>query len=44
VLKPDQWIKLIARLSSIDNPTVPQQPSRFAIKVRKPASRAHRGE
>jgi hypothetical protein len=43
VLKPDQWIKLIARLGDIDNPTVREQPSRFAVKV-KPASKAHRGE
>jgi hypothetical protein len=43
VLKPDQWIKLIARLGDIDNPTVSAQPSRFAVKV-KPASKAHRGE
>jgi transglycosylase-like protein with SLT domain/peptidase M23-like protein len=43
VLKPDQWIKLIARLGNIDNPTVSAQPSRFAVKV-KPASKAHRGE
>jgi murein DD-endopeptidase MepM/ murein hydrolase activator NlpD len=44
ILKPEQWIKLIDRLSSIDNPTVPQQPSRFAIKVHKRASKAHRSE
>src|SRR4051794_34967961 len=44
VLKPEQWIKLIDRLSAIDNPTVPQQPSRFAIKVKKRASKAHRSE
>jgi hypothetical protein len=45
VLKPEQWIKLIDRLGSIDNPTVREQPSRFAVKVRrKPASQAHRGE
>jgi hypothetical protein len=43
VLKPDQWIKLIARLGDIDNPTVREQPSRFSVKV-KPASKAHRGE
>ena len=42
-LKPDQWIKLIARLGDIDNPTVSAQPSRFAVKV-KPASKSHRGE
>jgi hypothetical protein len=44
VLKPEQWIKLIDRLGSIDNPTVREQPSRFAVKVQKPASKAHRGE
>jgi hypothetical protein len=44
VLKPEQWIKLIDRLSAIDNPTVPQQPSRFAVKVHKRASRPHRSE
>jgi hypothetical protein len=44
VLKPEQWIKLIDRLSDIDNPTVREQPSRFAVKVHKRASKAHRGE
>jgi len=44
VLKPDQWIKLIDRISEIDNPVVREQPSKFAVKVTKPASRAHRGE
>jgi murein DD-endopeptidase MepM/ murein hydrolase activator NlpD len=44
VLKPDQWIDLIDRLSDIDNPEVREQPSRFSVKVVKPASRAHRGE
>ena len=33
VLKPEQWIKLIDRLGGIDNPTVREQPSRFAVKV-----------
>jgi murein DD-endopeptidase MepM/ murein hydrolase activator NlpD len=45
VLQPDQWIKLIDRLGDIDNPTVREQPSRFSVKVvKRPASRAHRGE
>ena len=44
VLKPEQWIKLISRLEDIDNPTVREQPSRFAVKVVKRSSRAHRGE
>jgi hypothetical protein len=45
VLKPKQWIKLIDRLGSIDNPTVAAKPSRFATPVRrKHASQAHRGE
>ncbi len=33
VLKPKQWIKLIDRLSEIDNPAVPAQPSKYALKV-----------
>jgi hypothetical protein len=44
ILKPDQWIKLIARLNDIDNPVVRTAPSKYAIKVQKPASHAHRGE
>ncbi|HUR87077.1 MAG TPA: hypothetical protein VMY78_17235, partial [Solirubrobacteraceae bacterium] len=45
VLKPSQWIKLIDRLSNIDNPTVQLKPSKYAIKVAKGrASRAHAGE
>ncbi|HEX8082891.1 MAG TPA: lytic murein transglycosylase [Solirubrobacteraceae bacterium] len=46
VLKPSQWIKLIDRLSEIDNPTVRAQPSKDAITVTPPkrASGAHRGE
>ena len=44
VLKPDQWIKLIDRISAIDNPVVREQPSEFSVAVTKPASDAHRGE
>jgi len=44
VLKPDQWIKLIDRISEIDNPAVREQPSRFSVAVTKRASAAHRGE
>jgi hypothetical protein len=44
ILRPQQWIKLIDRLGSIDNPVVRAQPSRFSVKVTKPASAAHRGE
>ena len=44
VLKPDQWIKLIDRISSIDNPEVREQPSRFSVAVTKRASQSHRGE
>ena len=44
VLKPEQWIKLIARLDDIDNPTVREQPSRYSVKVVKRSSRAHRAE
>ena len=34
VIKPGQWNRLIGRLSSIQNPTVPVKPSRYAIKVK----------
>ena len=52
VLKPKQWIKLIDRLKEIDNPTVRQGPSKYAIEVKgphrgggeSPASDAHAGE
>ena len=44
VLKPDQWIKLISRISSIDNPEVREQPSKFSVAVTKRASPAHDGE
>jgi transglycosylase-like protein with SLT domain/peptidase M23-like protein len=42
VLKPGQWDKLIARLGTLENPTVSLQPSKFAVPVR--ASTAHAGE
>jgi hypothetical protein len=47
VLEPDQWIKLIDRLSEIDNPTVATEPSRDAVTVVPPRRRAsdrHHGE
>jgi murein DD-endopeptidase MepM/ murein hydrolase activator NlpD len=46
VLKPSQWIKLIDRIGTIDNPTVLTQPSKYAIRVATPkrASTAHVGE
>ena len=44
VLKPDQWIKLIDRISEIDNPEVREQPSKFSVAVTKRASDAHDGE
>jgi hypothetical protein len=45
VLKPSQWIKLIARLDSIDNPTVRTKASKYAIPVPVPrASTSHLGE
>jgi hypothetical protein len=34
ILKPKQWIKLIDRLGEIDNPTVAEQPSKYAVKVK----------
>jgi hypothetical protein len=44
ILKPKQWIKLIDRLGEIDNPSVRSVPSKYAIKVVKRSSKAHRGE
>ncbi len=35
VLKPSQWSRLIERLGKIDNPTVPVEPSKSAIKAKK---------
>jgi murein DD-endopeptidase MepM/ murein hydrolase activator NlpD len=37
ILKPQQWIKLIGRLSEIDNPTVPVTPSKYSTKVKRAA-------
>jgi hypothetical protein len=37
ILKPKQWIKLIGRLSEIDNPTVPVTPSKYSTKVKRAA-------
>jgi hypothetical protein len=34
VLKPSQWSRLIKRLGKIDNPTVPVEPSKSAIKAK----------
>jgi murein DD-endopeptidase MepM/ murein hydrolase activator NlpD len=44
ILKPKQWIKLIDRLSAIDNPKVRLKPSKAAVEVTRRASRSHRGE
>jgi hypothetical protein len=45
VLKPGQWIKLIDRIGSIDNPNVLTQPSKYALKAApKRASKAHESE
>ncbi|MCK9251109.1 MAG: hypothetical protein M0P31_19270, partial [Solirubrobacteraceae bacterium] len=32
ILKPGQWIKLIDRIGQIENPTVMDTPSKYAIK------------
>ncbi|MBE2318267.1 lytic murein transglycosylase [Solirubrobacter sp. CPCC 204708] len=36
VLKPDQWDRLIQRLGEIDNPIVPLNPSKSALRVTDP--------
>jgi len=45
VLKPGQWIKLISRIGSIDNPNVLTEPSKYALKATPAqASKAHESE
>jgi len=46
VLKPSQWIKLIDRIGSIENPEVSTEASKYSLKVKPPkrASRSHAGE
>ncbi len=54
ILKPEQWRRLIDRISEIDNPSVPTSPSRYATPTRnghgekadkgRRASGAHVGE
>jgi murein DD-endopeptidase MepM/ murein hydrolase activator NlpD len=44
VLKPHQWLDLVEQLGGIRNPEVSAVPSRYAVKVVRRASRAHRGE
>jgi hypothetical protein len=44
VLKPGQWEDLVQRLREIDNPVVPTKASKYALPVKKRASRAHDGE
>ena len=44
ILRPKQWIKLIDHLGQIDNPKVGEQPSKYAVKAVKPASRGRAGE
>ncbi len=39
LLKPNQWQQLIGRIAQIENPTVPTEPSRYAIPTRKGAKR-----
>ena len=36
ILKPGQWENLIRRLGSLEQPTVPTKPSKFAIPVKPP--------
>jgi hypothetical protein len=44
VLKPGQWIKLIQRIGTIDNPNVLTEPSKYALEAPKRASKAHKAE
>jgi hypothetical protein len=46
LLKPEQWDKLLDRISELDQPTVPVKPSDASLPARKGdrASNAHIGE
>ncbi|MEZ5156569.1 MAG: lytic murein transglycosylase [Solirubrobacterales bacterium] len=46
MLKPDQWDKLLDRISELDQPTVPVKPSKYSLPAKKgdKASNAHIGE
>jgi len=46
LLKPDQWDKLLDRISELDQPEVPVKPSKFSLPAEKGdrASNAHIGE
>jgi hypothetical protein len=44
VLKPSQWIKLISRIGSIDNPQVLTSPSKYALKVKPKLAKSHQSE
>ncbi|HEV2773944.1 MAG TPA: hypothetical protein VGV57_14155, partial [Thermoleophilaceae bacterium] len=35
VLKRDDWFKLVKRLGSIDNPSVPRRPSKYSLPARR---------
>src|SRR4051794_13593053 len=43
VLKPNQWLKLIDRLSEIDNPAVREAPSKYATRTKR-GSHARAGD
>ena len=44
LLSNNQWDKLVARLGDIRNPIVRLKPSKYSIKVKHRASRAHSGD
>ncbi|WP_210492182.1 lytic murein transglycosylase [Patulibacter sp. SYSU D01012] len=44
ILKPGQWIKLIDRIGDIDNPTVLETPSKYAVRTPKAQDRARTGD
>ena len=49
ILKPDQWERLIDRIGEIDNPSVPTEPSEFAVPTEegheeKPAGKQKAGK
>jgi hypothetical protein len=43
-LRPDQWTKLMGRISEIENPKVPTHPSKFALRDHGPKDRRYIGD
>ena len=44
LLKPDQWKKLVGRISEIQNPSVPTSPSKYSLRDENKRDRRYIGD